>query len=916
MDGLNNSPPFYPFPPYHQGGHGAFVYTVQGSRYLLPCLPLPVGSLLSERRVTPIISGQHSSQVYLLLSQRAVMTQQFLTATLMESYLKSLIVFSGQRSAWLGYLAGHGPWPAAGYDLIYAAAAPATLFQGSSRPCADSLKAQLQAMPTAIEPACRQCLAATRQQKDFYASQLDLNGQQLTFSGQPSPALPRVMPMAYPLSDVMAHLDWLQRPGRRPKGYLRGYPGHRPPGGYFAPRTDPPPPCNRDKRPATAPPASAADYQPFNYPARTWKAPAGTPPSPERRHNTRIRRPSAAGKKADSMPKTGNVRAVTENKTKNRPKNETKRTTENIIKKAIAKNTEKNTKKTAQKAAGSESLKKMDQPAAADIPVIPKKNRVILNAEKLLPPYNRDTVDNGALGQSIRLLQKMTPQTSRQTLDRLFDTHGQALFISNQLPVNKAATLRFLGLYKQAIAQEQKNKPGLTPPQQRKQNERLQALTAIEQCMANLDEQDPQHTVMLLLMIQASGRIRERSLVSQRTLPFCGGFSIEQIAWGQQPLTLTQLFIDLVKTHRMVLPAGRVITLADAINLPSGHEPVLDKLFITAFYPKKSTAGSIAYTDALHIKALGLPVLLCSTRTPSAQDDQAFLQDLTDASAQKCPIRGAISATLTAYLDRRLNANNYSRKTPNQYQDIDKELTQMKPVKGPGHAIVIEKIRCHGNRVELKIHSWGKVFRITLNRATFFKHISKSGFFLINDPGQRRCFTTMEKEFFNIEQGQPVLYDDQGNIKKFNSGEIIKTPGYGTQVAYTGEGFLIARADQQLVAVQGHKDIIAINQKQQEVVVPLANGQMAAVSRTGQCTILPEGKVATSPGGQRYIYTGDNEYIRLRQDNLFYLVHQGKTLLVMDNNRPVLIKKNQSHTLTDGRRVHYFGGNNYSVTPP
>ncbi len=912
---------------------GNIINPTQRSNYLVsPYSFQSPGALLTERKISvinnPVLSGMHSSQVYNLLMQRAVQEQHFLTAQIMESYIRGLMVFAGHRRALLGYLEGYGQRPVCtGYDLVSVGVAHQSPVL--SRDDADNLMAHLKGVPGGAVPVIRQCLDINHKQREFYENQLRLNGQQLAFNGYACPALRMTMPMAYPLSDVVKHLGWLKNPGARSAGVLRAYPydgsgleeAEVPPDIYFTPHKEPgfygegeSKQTNRaihksDPQFLPERPRFPEGRQEFKYPADILDN-GISQPSKERKH---IEQKPSVGKGGLAPHMSAAVEKNALKETGKAPAFSQKPEMIEVDRFPVDKGWQKKKEVTPE-------LPKPVKESAKERKVVKPQKQVTLASAQELQKKDKKTVQAGALGQAIKLLKNISGPDSRELLDKLYNIHGRQLFASNQLPVDKEHTLEFLKLFKVAIQYELKKGKTGDAEQQKKKQERLAALSHIERFVENLDDNDPNLIPLCRLAVHLYGRVRERSAVLQSTIPFCGGFSVEQMAWGRQPLKVAKMMTELALNYEVTLPGStRTVSIPDNKDLSKNPESLADKLFLSAVYNLSGVKGSTAYTDAVNTQLFGIPVkiyrpLKSGDGSNNEEYDGKFLEDLVLASEKKCPIRGAIDPKFAAFLDSQAKKQPYFRKKSKSVINVENDFHDFVGVKGIGHAVVLDHFNIKGEQVEFKLYSWGKVFNWSMNKATFLKHVDKRNFLVVGDYSESTCFKKIEKECYALIDGRAAVHDDQGNIQYLAKGQIIRTPHYKTVAGYDGAGFVVAADDENLILVNELNYIVRIKKKEIEKVTILPDGKRVVLNKNGKYKLLVKGEIVTSHNGDRYFLYDDGKMpLKLDKDKKLYPFSGGKKMLVVDKDKPVVIGVGESHIMDNGEKVTYKGDGHYAI---
>ena len=340
-----------------------------------------------------------------------------------------------------------------------------------------------------------------------------------------------------------------------------------------------------------------------------------------------------------------------------------------------------------------------------------------------------------------------TAAGARKALTDLFDSvKGQTLFGKNDYPVDKQGTLAFIKAYKKAIRLEEKPLLANSEAQKKKKLERLAALEEIECFVNGLRKNDYQTPEHCRLALQLCGRVRERSLVHQYKIGYCGGFAVLQAAWGRNPLKMTKLTIALAEkgqadVETMVKGRTKRLEVPIAFKWDKYHEALADSLLISTRYDLGSS-GSCVEQDAMNATFLGVPVKVYSGKSVKKANgkddydaDQQLLSDLCQASKQKCTVRAAVDGHMASFLEEKLTKD-FTRKKKGAVRDIDADFKAFRPKPGSdtGHAVIIDKFELKKNNnqqiVECKLHTWGVMHHIRMSVKTFMDHFDHKGCFI------------------------------------------------------------------------------------------------------------------------------------------------------------------------------------------
>ena len=329
---------------------------------------------------------------------------------------------------------------------------------------------------------------------------------------------------------------------------------------------------------------------------------------------------------------------------------------------------------------------------------------------------------------------------ARSSLTRLFDTMGEKLFKTNgSYPVDKEATLRFIDAYSKAIKNEGKPNKGNTyerkARQSKKQNERLQALALIRNYVSKLDNNDDEHC---RLAIQLCGRVRERNLVHQKSFSLCGAFAVLQSAWGQNPMLVTRMALDLAKSGEteidtMVKGSKKRLRIRD-FNPDYDYRKYdaswADSLLLAVRH-QFGYAGSITTYDALGATYFGMPAKVADQQQvrniSSLEARKRLLPALLEASGKRCIVEGSISSPMSSLLQEMAPMRDYHRKSSEQPENIEPRMRNLGYSRDGVHAVIIENLKkknIGGQEViQCKLHTWGKVLHIQMSVDSFLNNI-------------------------------------------------------------------------------------------------------------------------------------------------------------------------------------------------
>ncbi|MDP0563246.1 MAG: hypothetical protein QS721_13325 [Candidatus Endonucleobacter sp. (ex Gigantidas childressi)] len=370
-----------------------------------------------------------------------------------------------------------------------------------------------------------------------------------------------------------------------------------------------------------------------------------------------------------------------------------------------------------------------------------------------------------ALERSIdRIRRVATPAEARDVLTKFFNSvSGKTLTQNNHYAIDKKKTLDFIVCYKKAIEleiKEEKEDKEIKAEQDKKKNERLKAISEIKDFIENINNNDPKLNEKCRCAIQLSGRVRERSLVTQKAIPYCGGFAMLQEAWGINPCKMVHIALDLLEkgettTDTMVVGCVKKLSTPDYFKWRDYDEAYADSLLISIHYNLKK-ASSLAQEDAMNATYLGVPVKKCNYPDSKSdsfkkQDMQTrFLQELTLVSRGKGSICATAHGAINIFFLHELQKG-FNRKNVSGPVNIEAAFKEFKSEEQINHAVVIEKFHVTGvgdNKfIECKLHTWGVMHHLKMRVSTFFDNFDPSSFFIANmDASQKfEFFSDIDK---------------------------------------------------------------------------------------------------------------------------------------------------------------------------
>ncbi|MDB2384607.1 hypothetical protein N9V90_02075 [Endozoicomonas sp.] len=431
----------------------------------------------------------------------------------------------------------------------------------------------------------------------------------------------------------------------------------------------------------------------------------------------------------------------------------------------------------------------------------------------------------GPLGRCVEFMAKQASEhshtASRESLTMLFNSwEGQVLFgnrdhlqgkgllknssgnpqdyTSESVPVDIDSTLAFIDFYTTAIGMEQKPEKVELSKHREKKRERLAALRELRQFVAGLNSQDPDCAALCRLALQMCGRVRERSLVSQKNIPLCGGFAVVQNAWGENPLMTTRILLNLARYQscsvKTLIPGKDKTLKVPPINLSKFTEALADKLLLSTLYDLNSSSSTPG-RDAVNASFLGVSARpFNQSRWLGAEPsdvNSVFLQAMCQASNQRCPVRGAVTGKLSKFIEARLRGGLERKANKNNVLNIEGEVNKVETNDAFSHAVIFDSFKEMGDMVTFKLYSWGRVYHLKMKTKTFLEHIDKNSFVLFN----QKIPTDSNSIFRDINVEVTDKKDNDSGVILSLSGEEIpavkgkKVKGFAKkEYTYKGNG--------------------------------------------------------------------------------------------------------------------------------
>ncbi len=539
---------------------------------------------------------------------------------------------------------------------------------------------------------------------------------------------------------------------------------------------------------------------------------------------------------------------------------------------------------------------------AGSVKASSKKVTLVKSNEASVEEKDKDKykIKTGILGRCIEILSDRQNKDQRKALNILFSSQeGERLFDSNSFPVDKKHTIEFIRLYKEAIRKEVKPNKINSKKEDRlkKKEERLKAITEIEVFVEELEEKDEDCAALCRLAIQLCGRVRERSLVHQKSIEFCGGFSMLHSGWGLKPLQMTESILDLARNYetkvRVVAePYEKLISVPPKTNLSDYDEALADKLLLSTLYDLKKK-GSSGYVDAVRASFFGIPVKIC-TKDEKDISDNDFLLSLSKASRSKCVIRGALNDKLAGYLSANMGRIRGIRdQEKDDYVKIDLNKGGYKPL--VDHAVIFDKLSVVGDMVYIKLYSWGRVEKFSISKSDFLKNINKEGFLIFpkSDQAVYEGFSDPKLDSFvyNEKKGAYYYHDCFGSEKKMEKGEVFEGVS-GKQYAWVGEkSFQTAdtKKRERLVVLSDLSSAVVFNKGEKEVGVKLPDGKNIIANQKGEYREAQPGDVIFKPDGKQKMYKGNGLWSVAKETGSHLVYFDGEVYSIPPGKEDALI---------------------------
>ena len=740
--------------------------------------------VIAPFQTAPVYYQNHSYDVGILLQQRSFLDYQYQKLQAFSACMCGGAAMIGQLPALQQSLQGHGQMPQiSGGELYYQQPVGAPLsfgaYTGSAAP--SSLQsALLHLQGGRVNPIIQQLQPFIQAHQSNLLSQLQQNSRFLSFQGYPAPDLSQPQPMVYRFDQLKG---WLTTPLSQAVSPLKGYSTNQPKSWeqssplYFAPLAN-----------------HSGNYQ------SGFSGDSGSShPSPERDQlwpmfKERLNefnypvKPAVYQQGAYSKPCVADLSYLQSNEeTQEAPK-----------------------PKNVYFAGG-----------------MARKNGTVLaapNNSRLSAPAK---VRNSPLGRCIEFMEKKVSGSSgsahRQMLTILFNSwEGQVLFgnrdhlqgqdilrssaekpekyTSESVLVDIASTLKFIDLYTHAIQEEKKPGKVELSKHYEKKFERVNALKEIRQFVAELNPQDPDCAALCRLALQMCGRVRERSMVSQRQLPLCGGFAIAQNAWGEKPLMTTRIMLNLARYQSCrvttLIPGKEKVLRVPPIDFSRFSEALADKLLLSTLYDLYRDDSSTPGRDAVNASFLGISARPFNQSrwldAKSTDVNPRFLQAMCQASEQGCPVRGALTGKLNAFLHKNLLRGLNRKANKDNVLDIEEGVSQADGSRSGSHAVIFDGFKVMGERVAFKLYTWGRVYHLNMKKSTFLQHIDKNSFVAFNQQtptGSDSIFNDLDVEVLDKKSnGSGIILSLSGEEIPVAKGQTV-TGFARKRYMYKGNGY-------------------------------------------------------------------------------------------------------------------------------
>ncbi|MGB1271289.1 MAG: hypothetical protein ACPG5T_04380, partial [Endozoicomonas sp.] len=352
-----------------------------------------------------------------------------------------------------------------------------------------------------------------------------------------------------------------------------------------------------------------------------------------------------------------------------------------------------------------------------------------------------------ALREVIPVL-KHQPQSARSRLDRLFNHYSKALFVDNGVALDRSSVSEFLTAYEQAIQDEVKVKASKVPA---KKDRRLKAIQHLRDFVAGIHDQDDRANELLTIALQCAGRLRERNLVQQTGLPYCGVYSVAQACWASEPERMVLHTLNLALNFYDDDLDVQSRQFPDRFVLDDKNGPMADQLVVASYVRDRinqKLGGTTFNQDKGFLEKIGIPYRsITSSRLdahsltqppkkwgrslpseksvepsgpaqPSSSREQwlTHLKTLSQATERGAAVR-AIATPHCAQALCQLSdqfVNTSSRKAI-KVNDFPELLKRSEPA-AYRHSLTIDKIQLApgGRQVRLKLYTWGKSYELEL----------------------------------------------------------------------------------------------------------------------------------------------------------------------------------------------------------
>ncbi|MDB2384606.1 hypothetical protein N9V90_02070, partial [Endozoicomonas sp.] len=435
---------------------------------------------------------------------------------------------------------------------------------------------------------------------------------------------------------------------------------------------------------------------------------------------------------------------------------------------------------------------------------------------------------------------------------------------------------QFIKLYREAIDLESKPNREKKPGSHReRKNRRLAAIDEIEKFISAQNETGHDYEQHCQLACQALMRVREPNFVCQKTIPRCGGFAVLQHAWRDKPDVATKILLDLYLKNKTVVNAlnNQPVEIKSATpeKIRQTKEALADAILTCSFYTSDSV-GSTVLEDAYVAGFFGLkPLLYVSDRESGGEYSKESLSELL----QSVSINGGVislgvkSKLIDKLQDTMVGELNegWSRKAAIR-KPVLLRFTGREDASYANHSISIEDFKCDDKNVYIKVYSWGKAKRYTLDKNEFFSQIDENSILIYPSDNELTLHGAappkLEDNFLD-SRGNTIYVDCYGNRKELIPNTLYK--GEVTRCAYytdNNRGIFFVRPDENIdvVFTLNRKDAVRwdkSNSGQEQLTKTIMSGKWVVANRQGEMKVLEKKKYVKGFDNKEYCLQSDHE---------------------------------------------------------